>query len=166
MKRLLSLLCITLLCVTAVFAQDNDEINIDEAEGFNYQMNQPGDQYLKISLGVVLPLNFPDINSVFDDTSKLNVGGMGTLGYHYFLNHYVAIGIEAGFGYNSTIGSNIFTYVPILATVTYQPTAGRFEFPLTLGAGFGWETYLNQTYFPALIVKPEAGVHFRISPSL
>lgn len=134
------------------FSQDNGFYNI-----------QTGDQYIKIAMGVTAPLNFPDFESLFHkDKHQLSIGGMGSLGYHYFLNSYLALGFDVSYGFNVTIGSHIFNYVPILFSATYQYSWHKLEFPLTLNAGFCWESYNNHNYFPALIVKPEAGVHYRV----
>ncbi len=175
MKRFFSLIC-TLFLISSLFvyAQDkyeeeDDDIqdiqeqheNANEVE-FIYNRIQKGDQYFRMALGLTSPLNF---GNPFTDDGKLKIGGLFNLGYHYFFNSYFAVGIDAGFGFNVTIGSNVFNYVPIFATITYQPTIGNFEFPLTAGVGMAWETYSNYTYWPALVLKGEAGVHYRITNS-
>ena len=129
-----------------------------------YVRNQQGDQNIKLSLGVVFPMNFPDAESLFHaDKHQLSIGGMGTLGYHYFLTGNIALGFDVGFGFNTTIGSHILNYVPVLFSATYQFAWKRLEFPVSLNAGFAWESYNNKNYFPGLVLRPEAGVHFRIN---
>lgn len=183
MKRLLPAVCACLIGMSAVSAQaalpsvsfrQADDEYTDEDDGddyteddiyFDYGMNLPGDQYIKIALGLCAPLNFPDFISLFTGDSQLKIGGMGTLGYHYFITSKFAVGFDVGFGFNVSIGSHVFNYVPFVIAATYQPTAGRFEFPLTLGIGFAWESFGGNNYFPGLVVKPEAGVMFRLSES-
>ena len=46
---------------------------------------------------------------------------------------------------------------------TYQPSWRNLEFPLSLNVGAAWESYNNHNYFPGLVLKPEAGVHYRIN---
>ena len=151
---------------TAAFAFPYATKFSDETEEYTapvYITNQQGDQYIKLSLGVVFPMNFPDVESLFHtDQHQLSLGGMGPVGYHYFLTGNFALGFDVGFGFNTTIGSHILNYVPILFSVTYQPKWRMLEFPLSLNAGFAWESYNNKNYFPGLVLKPEAGVHFRI----
>ena len=169
MKRFLPFICILALAVSPVLAQteDSPEDDYEEETGYVFTLNQSGDQNIRISLAVVLPLNFSD--SFWDlfksGAHQMSIGGTGTLGYHYFITSRLSVGADVGFGSAVTIGSNIFNYVPVVATVTYQPCIGKFEIPLTLGVGFAWETYANKNYFPGLVVKPEAGLHYRLTPS-
>ena len=144
-----------------------------EVQIFNQKLNMPGDQYINFSIGTSFPLSYSfspyNMYSCFDfdgdDEGKIKIGGIGSLGYHYFLTSEIAVGGEVAFGYHVTIGSNNFSYIPVIATITYQPSIGNFEFPLTLGVGFAWETYSNHTYWPGLVVRPEAGVQYRVDSS-
>ena len=145
-------------------SDDGDEYTEDDIS-FDLGMNLPGDQYIKIALGLCLPLNFPDFESTIKGDSQLKLGGIGSLGYHYFLTSKMAIGFDVSFGFNVSIGSHVFNYVPFIAAFTYQPVAGRFEFPLTIGLGFAWESFGGKNYFPGLVVKPEAGAMFRLTES-
>ncbi len=144
--------------------QDQHE-NEDEIQ-YLYTENRKGDQYLRVGLGPMLPLNF---GNPFSSDGKLKLGGMGALGYHYFIAKDLAVGIDVGFGFNATIGSNVLNYVPVIGSITYQPVLttklGIFEFPITVGVGFAWETYAGYTYWPALVVKPQLGAHYRINAS-
>jgi hypothetical protein len=156
-----------LLCAffaSAVFAQElpQDEQPpeeprppIENNDGFVYSSNQRGDQFIKINLMVDLPIK-PDIE-------HLQVGGAGTISYMRFLNPWFLLGGDLSFGYNVTVGSNVFTFVPILFKGSYQFTYKKFEFPLTLGLGVAFENYLTRTYF-GLAVKPEIGAYWRIVP--
>ncbi len=171
MKRFLPFICMLVMGLSPCMAQtnnaeDNPEEIPDEEIFYDYQLNQAGDQFIRISLAVAFPLNFDSFWQLFvSGQHQLSIGGTGTLGYHYFVTSKLAFGIDAGFGSAVTIGSNIFNYVPLVGTVTYQPYFGKFEIPITLGVGFAWETYSNYNYFPGLIVKPEVGLHYRLSPS-
>ncbi len=143
---------------------DDDEYEEDNIT-FDIGMNLPGDQYIKLALGLSVPLNFPNPKEVIKGDGQLNIGGIGGLGYHYFLTSKFAIGFDVCFGFNVSIGSHIFNYVPFLFTFSYQPTLGRFEFPLTMGIGFAWESFGGENYFPGLVLKPEAGAIFRLTES-
>ena len=166
MKHLAPLVCTLLLCAIPVYAQNSKE-NENNSDYCQFEQDSfktmAGDQYIKLSLGAVAPLNFPDVQSLFNDNHQLSIGGMGTLGYHTFIFDQVALGFDIGFGFNVTIGSHIFNYVPILASITWQPSWKRFEFPLTMNIGGAWEAYNNYNYFPGLVLKPEAGIHYRIA---
>lgn len=128
----------------------------DFQEDFVYKMNQKGDQFINISLRLNVPLK--------PAPTQLYVGGAGTIGYTRFINSVFALGGDISFAYSTTVGKNVFTYVPILFKVMYQPTVHQFEFPLTLGLGFAFENYNTETYF-GFVAKPEVGAFYRFSPS-
>jgi hypothetical protein len=158
MKRFFcTVLCAS--CAVFFFAQEapGGELppSIESESDFVYRANQRGDQYIKINLMVDLPIK-PDIE-------HLMVGGTGTIGYMRFLDSFFALGADLSFGYNVTIGSNVFTFVPIMFKAKYQPVYKKFEFPLSLGVGAAFENYLNRTYF-GLVVKPEVAAYYRIVP--
>ena len=128
----------------------------DFQEDFVYKMIQKGDQFINISLRLNVPLK--------PAPTQLYVGGAGTIGYTRFINSVFALGGDISFAYSTTVGKNVFTYVPILFKVMYQPTIHQFEFPLTLGLGFAFENYNTDTYF-GFVAKPEVGAFYRFSPS-
>lgn len=157
MKRFFAVMCAVLLAHTALFAQEADEDDDDGYGGYvDERLNMAGDQYINIALMVTFPLNFD---------GQLHIGGAGTLGYHRFLTDLIAVGADVSFGYHPTLGSNVYTYVPIVATATVQPTYRSLEFPLTVGIGMAMEHYLDRTYFPGLALKANVGVFFRATPS-
>ena len=128
----------------------------DFQEDFVYKMNQKGDQFINISLRLNVPLK--------PAPTQLYVGGAGTIGYTRFINSVFALGGDISFAYSTTVGKNVFTYVPILFKVMYQPTIHQFEFLLTLGLGFAFENCNTDTYF-GFVAKPEVGAFYRFSPS-
>lgn len=139
------------------YGGEEDENGADEYDdGFDYQLNGPGDQYIQISLMPSFPLNFH---------GKMYVGGAAQLGYRRFILKWLLIGGDLMIGYHPTIGGNIFNFWPITLAVTFQPTAGKFEFPMSIGAGVAFETYRNNKYFPGFVLKPEVGVFYRINES-
>ena len=180
MKRFFALFFALFLISTFAFADDEevdinddidqeqpkqDEDNEDEIiSKTTFSLNEPGDQYIRVGLMVTWPLNFGGKFPFYKD-AKLQVGGSGMLGFHRFLTSWWALGADVFFGYNPTIGENIFTYIPFVLDTTIQPTFKRFEFPITIGVGAAMESYLNRTYFPGLILKGQAGVFFRATPS-
>ena len=158
MKRLFSIILLLLVSISFLTAQntDNEENPDDYYEDISYKANGAGDQYINIALMGMFPLNFGD---------KLSTGGAAEIGYHRFVSEYFALGFDVQFGYNPTIGSNMFTYVPMTFTGTFQPYIGNFEFPLTFGIGAALESYLNRNYFPGLILKGQAGFFYRVAES-
>lgn len=183
MKRLITLLAIDLIAVFCITAQvnlpkiqfnqnteeteNNDDEYIEGDEGifYDYGMHLPGDQYIRLSLGTSFPLNFPDTSSVIHGDSQLKIGGQGCIGYHSFITPKFALGVDLGFGFNVTIGSHSFNTVPIILTGTYEFALSKLSFPLSMGIGTAWESYNGKNYFPGLVIKPQAGIHYRVSES-
>lgn len=118
--------------------------------------NGKGDQYISIQVMPTFPLTFG---------KQLYVGGALTLGYHQFLSETFAVGLDASFGYHPTIGSNIFTVIPVTVGVTWQPYIWRFEFPISVNIGMAIENYVQYNYFPGLVAKGSAGCYYRMNES-
>ena len=157
MKRIVPLCCILFFCAAALFAAGKSRGDeYDDGTEFRYAMNGAGDQYIQISVMPSFPLNFK---------GKMYVGGAADLGYRRFLNGLFAVGGNIMVGYHPTIGSNIFNFWPVTASVTFQPSLWRFEFPISVGVGIAFETYQSRRYFPGLVVRPEIGMFYRMSES-
>lgn len=125
-----------------------------EDEEIRLTQNGAGDQFIALKLMPLIPLNFD---------KQLSVGGALSLGYHRFLTQFIAVGADVMFAYNTTIGSNLFTVIPLTVGITFQPYVWRFEFPITLNVGAALENYLQYNYFPGLILKGEAGCFYRMN---
>lgn len=162
MKKYFVLVCAVLMLSSYTWAQE--EFEEEDRFAVEYNFNEPGDQFINISLMATFPLNFGGSFPLYRE-GQLATGGAGSIGYHRFITSWFAIGMDLSFGYAPTIGENMFTYVPFTLCFTFQPSYKRFEFPLTFGIGCATESYLNRTYFPGLIIKPQAGVFYRATPS-
>ena len=160
MKRFLILIAL-ITCISAPFFAENDASDDDITQTFVYEMNGRGDQYIKIGIFANFPLNFGNPFS----GGQLYTGGAAELGYHRFISGSLALGMDLMVGYNPTIGSNSLTMVPVTFGITWQPSLGKFEFPLQLGAGFAFETCQNKKYFPSPALKAELGSFFRMNES-
>ena len=138
----------------SLFAQDaikeNPVIEVEDTEP-TYKMNQAGEQYL----GVKLDLNIP-----YRPLTKLKLGGSGSLGYHYYIFDNVTIGGNISFAYSTTIGNNVFYFVPFMFSVGYDFSVGNLEIPLNLEIGAAMQNYKDRTYF-GLAVRPEVGFFYR-----
>ena len=165
MKRFIAMLCTFLLASSLVFAQETeDEDDYDETKDISFNMNQAGDQYISIALMMTMPLNFGGDFPLYRKATLIT-GGAGSLGYHRFLTGWLAVGADISFGYHPTLGSNIFTYIPLVVNATVQPSVKNFEFPITVGIGAAMESYLSRTYFPGFVFKASAGIFYRATPS-
>ncbi|MCQ2576299.1 MAG: hypothetical protein MJ162_06105 [Treponema sp.] len=151
MKKLISILLSLFILSAAVFAEtEGDEYD----DGYVYEMNGAGDQFLKVDVGGLIPLNF---------NGQLHMGGIIGLGYYRFINKIFGVGGEFSASYNLTIGNKLLLFIPVTFGVVIQPTVGNFEFPVTVSAGFGYETFQSLNYFPSPAVRASAGAYYRLN---
>lgn len=151
MKRFISTILLLLITSTAIFAQTEGDVYEDD---YVYEQNGAGDQFIKINLNVQIPLNFD---------GQLYTGGAIELGYYRFLNSWLAVGGELNASYNVSIGNKVLVMLPILGGVMFQPTYDKFEFPIFVNIGMGYETWQNIDYFPSLVFKLSGGAYYRLN---
>jgi hypothetical protein len=159
MKRFISLLIIFITFSVCLFAQDDYYDDGDDYydDVYVYSQNGAGDQFLKISLGGLFPLNFK---------GQLNPGGKASIGYFKFFTENLALGGELAASYNISIGEKVLVMLPLTFGVMYQPYIGKFEFPLYAEIGIANETWQNIEHFPSLATKLSAGVYYRITDTI
>lgn len=160
MKRFFTLALLVLLSLS-LFGQSIDMPEQPESV-FEYEAIRKGDKHILVNLGVSLPL-FNIGSDRVNSKTNLNTGGAGTIGFNQFLNSSVSLGGELTFAFNSTLGGNLYFFLPILFNVGFEPVLDRFHFPLTIGLGGAFQTYNSITYFGPM-VKPRAGMYFQYSP--
>jgi hypothetical protein len=120
-----------------------------------------GDKTFVISLGILIPTVFTGYG-LHGDPHNINLGGMGSLAFNYFLGSHLFVGGELGGMFASTLGENMLFMVPFGFRVGYQFLLGRFEFPLSILIGAVPTKYLDQDYL-GLIIKPGASGFFRFN---
>lgn len=174
MKRILTLLIVLGIFCTFAAAQtlDLSNLNFDTteepddawtvAEGtasenagpdFQYKPNQQGDQFVRLNLALEVPVK----------PKQLRLGGTGALSYGFFLSESFNLSAKISFAYTTTIGDNFYYFIPFTACAQYQFLVRNFEIPLSIEVGGALQSYIDRLYF-GLVVKPEAGLFYRISP--
>ena len=161
MKRFFIILFTTLLISGFAFAQEDDGDEYDD--GYVYEANGAGDQFLKFGLGGQAPLNFG--GSVKKGNGSLYWGGDIELGYYRFLNSWFGVGGEIALAYNLSIGNKILVMLPVTGGVLLQPSIGKFEFPCYFNIGIAYQTWQNMNYFPSFTAKASVGAFYRINES-
>jgi hypothetical protein len=144
-----------------LFAQEAESEEEEDWEGVTPSLYSSGDYNFAMSVGVAVPMLFNNTNEII--APNLNVGGVGSLAYNYFLTPHIFLGGEIGFMFAGTLGGNMLYVVPFGLRVGYQFVFGKFEFPVSLLVGAAPQTYLETNYF-GLFVKPMASVFFRFNP--
>lgn len=160
MKRFFFLLLFISTLAVPLMAQDysdeyEDEDTYDEV--YVYDSNGAGDQFLKLNLGALFPLNFKH---------QLKTGGEATIGYYRFLSKNLAVGGEFSATYNVSIGEKVLVILPVTFGVMFQPYIGKFEFPMFAEIGVANQTWQSLEIFPTLVTKLSAGAYYRITDSV
>lgn len=153
MKKLFSIFAILCLFSSFMFA---DEEGDEYDDGYIYEQNGAGDQFIKIDILANFPINF-------DDQLKIGLGA--SLGYYRFLTDKIAIGGDAIVGYNVTIGQKSLFTAPITLGVMFQPYVGKFEFPMFANIGIASSSCQGMSYFPSFAAKVTAGAYYRLFES-
>ena len=146
-KKLVLIILIVTLLVAPLFGQS----------GGKYY--DKGDQMFTFRAGPVIPafFYFPyddgETTLPFFEGTHLKVGGYGSIRYQGFVNSSLALGGELGYYFNYDNSKELFTSVPFQAKLTYFPLQGTFEIPLSVGVGFGYNSYSGgnkPSYFSSL----------------
>lgn len=153
MKKLLSILAILCLFSSVMFA---DEEGDEYDDGYTYEQNGAGDQFIKIDVMANFPINFD---------SQVKIGLAASLGYYRFLTKQIAVGGDVIVGYNVTVGKKALFTAPITFGVMYQPYIGKFEFPIFANIGIANSSCQGMTNFPSFSAKLTAGAYYRMFES-
>ena len=152
MKRFLTILtALLLLSGTVITAQEQGD---EYDDGYVYTQNGAGDQFFKLKLGGIFPLNFGN---------HLYPGGTVELGYYRFLNEWFALGGEISATSSLSIGNKVLVMLPFTLGALAQPTIGKLEFPVHISAGISYETWQNLNCFPSFALKGSAGAFYRLN---
>jgi hypothetical protein len=151
-----------------VYAQEEDDneddiitIESDWASA-NFGAYSMGDQTFTINISIVNPLFYIDERSGYLN-ANMSMGGMGALGYTYFLNAHFFLGMELSGMFCATEGKNMYFIIPIGIRAGYQFVVKRFEFPLALEIGVAPQTHSQLSYF-GFFSKAIGSVYFRFNP--
>lgn len=120
-----------------------------------------GDQFISFSLGIGKSLFNIAPGGIVTETN-IKLGGTGSVGYSYFINGKIALGAELSFSFNQTIGENLLFYLPVTFKATYEFMYKQIHLPLSLGAGFAFQTHNHNNYFGP-IIKPEVAVYYQFN---
>jgi hypothetical protein len=148
-------------CLYPAFAQDDEEIPIEEWDVEAPSLYSSGEQNFAISVGLVVPLFFNGRDG--QTVNNVKAGTTLTLAYNYYLASHFFLGGEIGGMFAATLGENMLYIVPFGLRVGYEFILQRFEFPVSLMFGAATQKYLETDYL-GFFLKPMVSIFFRFSP--
>lgn len=164
MKRFtLIFICICILLHSAFSQADEYPSDGEEsASSFDYISIRKGSQFIKLGLGVDIPLLMQSSGGA-EYPDNINVGGSGCIGYYYYFTRHFSLGGELNFQFNTTLAENVLFRLPILLRPSYTFVIGRVHVPIGLGLGGAFQSYDSRNYFN-VTVQPEIGAYYIFSP--
>ncbi len=129
---------------------------------YGFQPIRKGDQYIRVGVGIEVPLFNIGPGGIETDTNMF-LGGTGLIGYSRFLTSRISLGGELAFAFNSTLGQNMYLSLPLTLKGTYEFVMRDFRFPLSVSVGGVLHSYRSR-HFYGPILKPEVGAYYQYSP--
>jgi hypothetical protein len=98
-----------------------------------------------------------------DRSTKLYPGGNFSLSFEGFTTDSLSLGGELGYNFNYTIGDTLFSIVPLFFKVTYYPVQGKFDLPISLGAGISYMKFGEDQSLITLYANIDIGFVFYVT---
>ena len=137
MKKTLKLIAALLLLPATLFAAD--------------AYYDTGSQIFNITAGATVPFFYSNPSNTDEPITMWpgdgegnmhrTAGGVGAISYQVFVHPYIALGAELAFQFDFTRADIVQTNVPIFVKATAVPVQGRFEVPISIGAGLLYMSY-------------------------
>lgn len=166
MRKLLFLLCCFFIVFVGAFAQDaevpQETPSASEPEVMEFKPIRSGDKYIKLGIGLGVPL-FNTSNKKFAIPTKIYPGPKIFIGMHFYVTSGLSLGGDISFEFYTTIGKNLYFNVPITFTIAYTPVYKRWRFPMGIGIGGLFMSYLENKTF-GMYINPFASFYYQYSP--
>ncbi len=133
-----------------------------QAEELTYDHRVAGDRAMTVIVGPVLPQAFQTFGGTFSKTNLFPVGGTLGLNLDFYLDDHWSLG--GGLRGNATFSpnSNTLFLVPLTFRANYEFKVFPFSFPVGLGAGVCFTSYLTSTNAD-LILMPTASAFWNMN---
>lgn len=172
MKKIICLSVLFFCTFFLILAQDlgsddnpsSNENNKTESgiEVLNFKAIRRGDKYMKLGIGVGVPL-FNTSNKKFAVLPRLYPGPRIFLGMHFYVTDGLSLGADLSFEFYTSIAKNLLFILPVQFTLAYTPTYKRWRFPVGIGIGGAFMSYLGSKAF-GLYINPFASFYYQYSP--
>ena len=142
-------------------SEPEDEPPVIIWDTYEPELYMAGDQMFVLSAGIIFPTFFSG-DGMEGNPPNIDLGGMGSVSYSFFLSPNWFVGGEFQGMFVGTGGKNMLYIIPFGIHGGYQFTRGRFEFPLRLMIGGAAQLYLDKNHF-GFIIKPGASAYYRFN---
>lgn len=165
MKKIICMFLCFFCLFTVLSAQDSkqsDGVESSDIKVLEFKPVRAGDKYMKIGIGLGVPL-FNTSNKKFAIATHQYPGPRIFLGMHFYVTDGFSLGADLSFEFYTTIGKNLLFTLPMQFTIAYTPTYKRWRFPMGLGIGGVFVSYLgSKTY--GLYLNPFFSFYYQYSP--
>lgn len=135
-----------------------------QATELTYDHRVAGDRALTVLIGPVLPEAFQTFGGSFAPTNLYAVGGTLGLNLDFYLDEHWSLGGSLRGNATFSPNSNTLFLVPVTFRANYEFQFFPFSFPVGMGAGICFTTYLDSTNLD-FILMPTAGAYWNMSSS-
>ena len=162
-KKIITLICLILLIVLPVIAQDNEESDDDYVGVVAYTT---GEQVFSVNAGAIFPLFtlapfHEDGEPLIGSLSSCKIGISGSLKLGFFVADNFAIGGELA-GMFAKTENRTLTMIPLSFTAAYYFIKYPFEFPVYANIGVSLNT-LDDYFKVTPLIKPGAGAYWNMN---
>jgi hypothetical protein len=141
--------------VLPLTAQSND---------LTYDHRVAGDRALTVLVGPFFPEAFQTFGGKFASSNLFVVGGTLGLGLDFYLDEHWSLGGQLRGSAAFSPNDNTLFMVPVTFRATYEFKSYPFSFPVSLGAGICFTSYLTSTNLD-FIATPSVGAYWNMSSS-
>lgn len=135
-----------------------------QADDMTYDHRVAGDRALTVMVGPFIPEAFEPFGGKFASTNLFWTGATLGLGLDFYLDEHWSLGgtLKGSVGFSPN--NNTLFLVPVTFRATYEFKAYPFSFPVSMGAGINFTSYLTSTNLD-YIVTPSVGAFWNMSSS-
>jgi hypothetical protein len=135
-----------------------------QASELTYDHRVAGDRALSVMIGPTLPEAFQTFDGKFASTNLFPVGGTLALALDFYLDEHWSMGFGLRGSAAFSPNDNTLFMVPVTFRTNYEFKAYPFSFPVGMGAGICFTSYLTSTNLD-FILMPTAGAFWNMSSS-
>ncbi len=135
-----------------------------QASDLTYDHRVAGDRALTVLIGPFFPEAFQAFGGKFESTNLGTLGGTLGLGLDFYLDEHWSLGGSLRGSVAFSPNKNTLFMVPVTFRATYEFKSYPFSFPVGMGAGISFTSYLSSTNID-YIVTPTVGALWNMSSS-